>query len=339
MKLSTVLIYTNFMLILIFPTVGTFHRAVMIIGSLVIGITNLLLVKRSRFVPLRYTLVHFWICSIFLVSLIVGFINENPGVSSFFYVFIVYPLIYFMISLVVLEKIVMLEKIIIFSVCVNAFIGILMSIIDFYRPNTLGAVFEIMGLAGHFGVGRNEVGMPEFLVLGYVCLVYGTTFLLSKSAFIYWFPVLPKVPKKLVILSVLCVGAVAISGQRSFFVGVTVSSFLLYLVYFLHCLKNDKKFNKTLLLAPIFGAIFVLVSITYFILKNSDLDFYSAALSLRSIQIEMFLSAFDNNYVFGTGFGYVGYLIRSVEMPWAYEPTYYLLIASMGILPFRTEGV
>ncbi len=334
MKVGAVLIFCNFTLMLVIPTMVIYERAALLLASMVIGLVNMLVIERRRSISLNYFLIHFGICLTFSIPLLVGFVNGNPGVSDFFNVLIVYPTLYFIFSLILINNIIILEKALIFSAFINGFLGIMMLFSDYYFPFLLEIIFKIIGIEGYFGVGKNEVGMPEFVILGYVSLLYGTVLLLSRMLLMWWCRVLPHRSNIFLFIIFICVSSVVLSGQRSFFLGVFVSISTVFLVYYSYGLRNKLSFHSSALIIPSFLSIFFLCMVFYLILSdfNFNFDFYSDAMSLRQIQIDMFLSEFENNLLLGTGFGYVGNLIRSVEMPWAYETTYYLMIVSMGFI-------
>ena len=328
------LIGINFLPMLIVPTILTIERSIILIITLLLGLAYFLFSKKKVHIPITYIIIFLIFQLIFFISIFIGILNLNPGAFSFLNVFNIYPFFFFIASILLLKNIMIIEQYLLISLFINGLIAIFITVTGFYFSDVWVLLNENEYLGGNFGAGRNEIGMPEYVLLGYVSILYCTIFYASSRLFRYFFN--KKISMSTFLKVILSIIILILSGQRSFLLALLFSFLIIMLTAGIYLYKNRRyfKFSKIyyFVLTFLVTCPFIFIQIYKFIIN--DVDFFSNAVSIRTSQISMFNNIADLNRFFGSGFGYVGDIIRSEEMPWAYEVSYHLMLGSMGVWLF-----
>ena len=140
----------------------------------------------------------------------------------------------------------------------------------------------------------------------------------------------------LVVKIILCIIVIFLSGQRAYLLALFLTICLTFFISIIYCYKKNI-FIKIKYFKYLFSFIAISMPVFFYFIYNillSELDLVSSAVDLRSMQVEMFNTVANSHGFFGSGFGYVGELTRSEDMPWAYEVSYHLLLGSMGVIFF-----
>ena len=328
------LIGTNFLPMLIVPTILTIERSIILIITLLLGLAYFLFSKKGTHSHYIHNNFLNFPINFFFISIFIGILNLNPGAFSFLNVFNIYPFFFFIASILLLKNIMIIEQYLLISLFINGLIAIFITVTGFYFSDVWVLLNENEYLGGNFGAGRNEIGMPEYVLLGYVSILYCTIFYASSRLFRYFFN--KKISMSTFLKVILSIIILILSGQRSFLLALLFSFLIIMLTAGIYLYKNRRyfKFSKIyyFVLTFLVTCPFIFIQIYKFIIN--DVDFFSNAVSIRTSQISMFNNIADLNRFFGSGFGYVGDIIRSEEMPWAYEVSYHLMLGSMGVWLF-----
>ena len=147
-------------------------------------------------------------------------------------------------------------------------------------------------LGGNFGAGRNEIGMPEYVLLGYVSILYCTIFYASSRLFRYFFN--KKISMSTFLKVILSIIILILSGQRSFLLALLFSFLIITAGIYLYKNRRYFKFSKIYYFVLTFLVTCPFIFIQFYNLLLMMLIF-SNAVSIRTSQISMFNNIADLN--------------------------------------------
>jgi hypothetical protein len=275
-----------------------------------------------------------------LVFILIGVINNNPGALRVSTVYVVWPLLYVFFAGFFQNPILVVrfENVIIAGTIVSSIMGLLLVMDVFFGLGLqIRSLFSFQG--ANIGVYS---GFIEYNLYNMSTLLYGFPFLFTlilvskkneffKKQYIWMW-----------IAIVLIVFVALISGRRAFWLVILLTPFInIALLYFLKYKNQLKKLVAFVCLMIIIAniAIFVLPNINFSDIKEEFLSAFdfSGEISahLRYLQFKVLINGWMEKPFLGHGLGAVaGGIIRSHDMPWAFELSYIALLFHTGIVGF-----
>jgi O-antigen ligase len=272
------------------------------------------------------------------VGLLLGHLNGAPGATRVSTVYLLWPLVYlFFIGLATSPRtIVLFEKAILFGV---ATASLMVSFL------LVGAIFGqadvAMQLLAFQGAGVSLYdGFTEMSLFSLSTVIYGLPF----SATLFFSPRSQGWLKGrgwigLLLLFVLAI--CALSGRRAFWLLAILTPFIVWGLYILAGITMNKRYLFIVALFVVLlafgGAAGLALDIDMLSEQfRSAFDFSGEqSASLRYQQFVALISGWSDSPLIGHGLGAVEKsIIRSDEMPWAYELSYVSLLFQVGLIGF-----
>lgn len=265
--------------------------------------------------------------SLFLIYTLYSFFKQTPGSFSYIKVYIIYSLFFLIVNYLFQgkEQLNMLMKIlqvihvtIIIIIIVSLFISIFH--LHFFYPICTFFDFKYGLHSGYIEISSNNIDALFFTTP----FIFYNIFFNKKALFLNRY-----------MLFILTSIFFIISGRATFQILIMFSlSICIFLKYKLILKKLTKK--KLLIFCSIF--ILSLLSFLFFTgIGNMIVSEFQGLISYGNPRNDQFFSLirdFFSHPVIGNGLGYVSKVIRSLDMPWAYELTYLYLLSAMGIVGF-----
>lgn len=138
----------------------------------------------------------------------------------------------------------------------------------------------------------------------------------------------------------LCLFVVLLSGRRGLWATV---AFVPVICLLLSVLSRTVIFNTNQAHRFAWIGFGIGVLVVYFVGSSgwATLEFIASAFSdsdERTIQSRYLLAGFENNPLFGSGFGHNAGYTRSIKYPWLYELTYHQLLYNTGAFGFMASA-
>lgn len=268
----------------------------------------------------------------FTIWIIIGYFFNNPGVSNFVRLDILWPIIYLLLFQYIdnINKIYTLYK----------YLTIISLIICFYNIiNMLGFLNIIpffLNIDPDFAVGIHPGYIQiESLNLGTLVFLLPFSFMIDIFFDNFGFKIFKYQFNLFKINQFFLLLVVFFSGRRVLWFFLIALLSIRFILWF-------KKSKYKFFLITIFASLFFTISIYIFTILDRDSflkrfgeEFSSTSQTDRQIQSIALLNGFKDNLLFGSGFGIgVPGVIRNYERPWTYELSYHIMLFNTGIIGF-----
>ena len=277
--------------------------------------------------------------SFYLIWILIGFLNQNPGAPDTFRIQIIWPILYFiLITNIDNNKIIISIFHLLFISTISISIYNIYKLLEFVIP--LPHLFEFdqdfaIGIhSGYIEIVNLNIGSLTFLMP----FVF-TVFLLGND---FWNII--EMKKGFVFITFfLSIVTSIISGRRALWFSILFTFLIFKLFSYIFNkskkIKNNFSFKLRHLIIACFIVGFFSITINYIdtddFVNRITSEFDASNTTARQMQAKALISGFKENIFFGTGFGVgVRDVVRSFERPWTYELTYHLYLYNVGIFGF-----
>jgi hypothetical protein len=276
-------------------------------------------------------------------GVLLGHLNGTPGASRISTVYLLWPLVYiFFVGLSTRPRtIVLFEKAILVGVAISSVMAV--SLIAGAITGRGDFVTELLAFQGA-GVALHD-GFTEFSFSSLSTVIYGLPFL---AALFFsprsqgWLQRHWLIGFLLLIVLTIC----ALSGRRAFWLLAILTPFIVWVLYVLGGVAMNK---RHLFLVAAFAVLLAFGGVVGLALDigmlseqfRSAFDFTGEqSASLRYQQFVALISGWSDSPLLGHGLGAVEKsIIRSDDMPWAYELSYVSLLFQVGLIGFLLYAV
>jgi hypothetical protein len=323
---------------LVFPTSYQFIK----IFLLVLAFVGVLIWYSSiKIIPLKKEIILFvlfiTISSGFFILL--GALRGEQGAYRVVTVYLIWPFVYlFIFSIIVYKQFlfklfkVFIVSLLIISIYSFTYIG--------YALNLLPSLFYI-----EFDLGQSigfYDGFMEYSIYSLSSFLFLIPF--AISGLVIWddsFYKKIRISKKIMLITLgISLFSAVLSGRRALWLVVVLSVFITFFLYLLIVktkrLHIIKKLIKYLLFFVVIGLLMLpFINNTINLNLDSLLDKFNFEAGYeRSMQFQALIKGWIERPFIGHGHGAVAEVIRSQEMPWAYELQYVDLLFKTGIIGF-----
>lgn len=323
---------------LVFPTT---YQTLKLILLFVTFLVILMWYFSLSFIPLKKEIILF----VFLVTTVSGFFimlgafNGEPGAYRVSTVYLLWPFVYlFMFSTLTYKSILLkLFKVFIYSLL----------IISIYSFTYIGHEIGILPSQFYikFDLGQSigfYSGFMEYSIYSLSSLIFLIPFCIS-GLFIWEDSFYKKIKlskKTLIIITIFGLISALLSGRRALWLVVLLSTVITFILYLIIFNTNRLYLVKKII---IYVSTFILIFLIVFPIMTNKIDLNIASLLNkfnleagyeRSSQFDSLIKGWAENPLLGNGHGAVADVIRSTDMPWAYELQYIDLLFKTGLLGF-----
>ncbi|PEX88715.1 O-antigen ligase family protein [Bacillus cereus] len=328
---------------LVFPTS---YQQIKIFLLIVVSLELLVWFFYQKAIPIKIELVLF-ILFVNVVSgffILLGAFRGEPGAFRVTTVYLLWPIVFLILfsSLVHKEIIIKLFKVFIYALMAISLYSFM------YIGHALGVVPDALYI--EFDLGQNigfYDGFMEYALYSISSLIFLIPFCIA-GLFVWDAPFYKelKISKKsLFIVTGLGVISAILSGRRALWLVIALSVFIVFLLHLIIEKKNQGRFIKKVVWGVVLFLVIVLCAFPI-LSKEIDLNFLSLLNQFnfdagpeRNSQLEALMNGWLNHPLFGNGHGAVATVIRSEEMPWAYELQYADVLFKTGIVGFAVYSL
>jgi len=329
-----------FLLMLVVPTTYQVERGALLMVLVAGGVYKSLAGKWR--IDKRVLVVGLGCVTTSLMFMLYGLLNDAPGAVEVGTVYVLWPLLFIFFMGVAnspsdFEPII---KVIIVGVMIASMMGILL-VAEGFGGIGLNMKFILGGQGAALGISEGTV---EYRLYNMNTVIYGFPFLLALILLPKELRFCNKFWNRLTLITLgLTFITLLISGRRAFWVIVTISPLVIFVIYRVAGLANPFKVKSFFYLA-VFVLLSLLIGDLVFelrfdqyignILAGFDFgDVSNVAASARAEQFYALLHGWMENPLLGAGHGAAAPgSIRSAEHPWAYELTYLALLFQIGLI-------
>ncbi len=320
---------------LVVPTTLQVPRGVFLV--LITGVGGLLSLRVWR-VHRDITLLSLLTISVGLFGVFWGGINSAPGALNVASVFVVWPALYFLFIGLVhkLGVIKSIESALLVGIALATVmaLSVMLAGLTGYIDAVHG-VLEFQGAA--FG---NHSGFIEFRTYGLTTVMYGFPFVISyilvRREELYGFSKLG-IYLLLVAIVIVLLG----SGRRAFWLVMLLTPLIIIpVLQYSACYVKSLSlilliFKSSVLAFVIIASIIGVIGIDPLVMVDNFVSAFQGqeeSSSARYLQAAALWEAFNNSPLIGHGLGSTVDVVRSHEMPWAFELSYLALLMQVGLL-------
>ncbi|MBG9582138.1 hypothetical protein ABE42_23690 [Bacillus thuringiensis] len=340
-SIKGLLILPGLMLIfsmLVFPTS---YQQVKLFLLIVVSLELIVWFFYQKAIPLKKELVLF-ILFVNVISgcfILLGAFRGEPGAFRVTTVYLLWPIVYLMLfsSLVHKEVIIKLFKVFIYALMVISlysfmYVGYVLGIV----PDALYIEFDLGQSIGFYD------GFMEYALYSLSSLIFLIPFCIA-GLFVWdvsFYKELNISKKSIFVITGLGLISAILSGRRALWLVVALSIIIIFLLHLIIEKKNQGNFIKKAMWG-VFLFLIVVVCVLPILSKEINLNFLSLLNQFnfdagheRNSQFEALINGWLNHPLIGNGHGAVATVIRSEEMPWAYELQYADILFKTGIIGF-----
>lgn len=337
LKLWLFLLQIFFILMLVLPTTFQTPR-----GGLLVLITGLAGIFALHTWRIHRDVLIIWLVTIILGSFGIawGIINSAPGALRVTTVYLIWPMLYLLFIGLAhdLRVIKAIEAALLVGITLAT--GMALTVMLAGLLGYGGLIFPLLEFQGAaFG---NYGGFIEFRTYSLTTVMYGfpfvLAFLLVRRSELRG---LKKLGIYLLLLAIIL--AALGSGRRAFWLVMLLTPFIIFpFLQLSSCRLRMVQFSslafKSAVIASlaICGAI-ALIGLDPVVLINNFISAFQgqeASSSLRFLQAASLWEKFTESPLIGHGFGSTVDVVRSHDMPWAYELSYLALLMNVGLVGF-----
>jgi hypothetical protein len=338
------IIYNKYPIIIFFPTLFLFFlmmflpqtyqeiKIVLLFFSLLVGLFFVKAYYSRKFILWFLIYINFY-----LIWILLGLVNNNPGVFDFFRVHFLWSILF-----LVLIRYVNSKDIIYYLFKILIITSLIISVYNIYKCLAfINIVPHLFDLNDDFDLGIYS-GFTKISTLNINTLCFLLPFLMGMIVSEKSFFKKINVSKFFFIVSlIVCVVLSILSGRKILFL-IFIFNFYFLFFYLLFTRRSIFILYKFFVTVTLLSSVFIILISVFN--DQTDLDYNKMATLIleeldpstnnaRNQQKISLINGFYENPIFGTGFGVgVKDAVRNEERPWIYELSYHLYLYNTGII-------
>ena len=338
------IIYNKYPIIIFFPTLFLFFlmmflpqtyqeiKIVLLFFSLLVGLFFVKAYYSRKFILWFLIYINFY-----LIWILLGLVNNNPGVFDFFRVHFLWSILF-----LVLIRYVNSKDIIYYLFKILIITSLIISVYNIYKCLAfINIVPHLFDLNDDFDLGIYS-GFTKISTLNINTLCFLLPFLMGMIVSEKSFFKKINVSKFFFIVSlIVCVLLSILSGRKILFL-IFIFNFYFLFFYLLFTRRSIFILYKFFVTVTLLSSVFIILISVFN--DQTDLDYNKMATLIleeldpstnnaRNQQKISLINGFYENPIFGTGFGVgVKDAVRNEERPWIYELSYHLYLYNTGII-------